>query len=104
MRELTLAKAINETLRQALTKDPRVFLMGEDIGYYGGIFQSTAGLLTEFGESRVMDTPISEAGFIGTGIGAAINGMRPIVELMHMDFTAVGMDQIINQAAKTFDC
>jgi len=102
MRELTLAQAINETLRQALARDPRVFLMGEDIGYYGGIFQCTAGLLAEFGESRVIDTPISESGFIGAGVGAALNGMRPIVELMHMDFITVGMDQIVNQAAKLF--
>jgi len=102
MRELTFKEALNLAVDEEMARDPAVFLMGEDIGYYGGIFQCTAGLLAEFGESRVIDTPISESGFIGAGVGAALNGMRPIVELMHMDFITVGMDQIVNQAAKLF--
>jgi pyruvate/2-oxoglutarate/acetoin dehydrogenase E1 component len=100
MREITFLKAINEALRQNLERDERVFIMGEDVGYYGGIFQATAGLMGTFGEDRVMDTPISESVIIGGGIGAALNGMRPIVEIMNMDFLPVCMDQIVNQAAK----
>lgn len=100
MRELTYAQAINEALFQNMEKDERIFLMGEDIGKYGGIFQVTAGLLEKFGPGRVMDTPISESGFIGAAIGAAMTGMRPIVEVMFIDFTTVAMDMIINQMAK----
>jgi pyruvate dehydrogenase E1 component beta subunit len=100
MREITFTQAINEALKQNLERDDRVFIMGEDVGYYGGIFQATAGLMKVFGEERVMDTPISESAIMGGGIGAAINGMRPIVEIMNIDFTPVCMDQIINQAAK----
>ncbi len=100
MRELTYAQALNEALRQSLSKDERVILMGEDIGRYGGIFQVTAGLLQEFGPRRVMDTPISEAGFVGAGVGAAMTGLRPVVEIMFIDFTTVCMDMIVNQMAK----
>lgn len=100
MREITYAQAINEALRQCMREDERVVLMGEDIGRYGGIFQVTAGLLDEFGDQRVMDTPISEAGFVGCGVGAALTGMRPVVEIMFIDFTTVCMDMIVNQMAK----
>lgn len=100
MRELTYAQAINEALMQNLEKDEKVFLMGEDIGKYGGIFQVTAGLLDKFGPSRVIDTPISESGFVGTAIGAAMTGMRPVVEVMFIDFTTCAMDMIVNQMAK----
>jgi len=100
MREITFREALNEALRQNLEMDERIFIMGEDVGYYGGIFQVTAGLMKEFGEDRVMDTPISESAIVGGGIGAAINGMRPVVEIMNIDFTPVCMDQIVNQAAK----
>jgi pyruvate dehydrogenase E1 component beta subunit len=100
MRELTYAQAINEALMQNLEKDERVFLMGEDIGKYGGIFQVTAGLLDKFGPERVIDTPISESAFVGTAIGAAMTGMRPVVEIMFIDFTTCAMDMIVNQMAK----
>lgn len=100
MRELTFREAIVETLRQNLQKDKRVFLLGEDIGYFGGIYQCTANLLAEFGEGRVIDSPISESAIVGAGIGAAMVGMRPVVEVMNIDFTLVCMDQIANQAAK----
>jgi acetoin:2,6-dichlorophenolindophenol oxidoreductase subunit beta len=100
MRELTYAQAINEALAQNLERDERVFLMGEDIGKYGGIFQVTAGLLDRFGPERIMDTPISETGFVGAAVGAAMTGMRPVVEIMFIDFTTAGMDMIVNQMAK----
>ncbi len=97
---LTYSQALNEALREEMRADPRVFVMGEDIGLHGGVFRVTQGLLAEFGPERVRDTPISEAGFVGMGIGAAMAGMRPVVELMFMDFALVAADQIINQAAK----
>ncbi len=100
MRELTFVQAINEALRQNLEKDERVFLMGEDIGKYGGIYQITAGLLEKFGPQRVIDTPISESGFVGAAVGAAMTGMRPVVEVMFIDFTTCAMDMIVNQMAK----
>ena len=100
MREITYAEALNEALKECMNEDERVVLLGEDIGGYGGIFQVTAGLLDEFGPERVMDTPISEAGFVGGCVGAALTGMRPVVEIMFIDFTTVCMDMIINQMAK----
>jgi len=100
MKEITYAQAINEALREEMARDPSIFLMGEDIGVYGGIFKVTQGLLEEFGEDRVRDTPISEAAIVGAGVGAALTGMRPVVELMFMDFATIAMDQIVNQAAK----
>ncbi len=100
MRQLTIAQALNEALREEMIRNDKVFLMGEDIGEYGGIFKVTRDLLEEFGPERVRDTPISEAAFIGAGIGAAMTGWVPVVEIMWIDFTAVAMDQIINQAAK----
>ena len=100
MPTLTYAQAINDALREEMRADPRVFLMGEDIGLHGGIFRVTKDLMSEFGPERVRDTPISEAGFVGLGIGAALAGMRPVVELLFMDFALVSADQIVNQAAK----
>jgi acetoin:2,6-dichlorophenolindophenol oxidoreductase subunit beta len=97
---ITYAQALNDALREEMQTDPRVFLMGEDIGHHGGIFRVTKGLIDEFGGERVRDTPISESGFVGLGIGAAMAGMRPVVELLFMDFALVAADQIINQAAK----
>ena len=100
MREITYSQALNEALRICMTEDERVVLLGEDIGCYGGIFQVTKGLQTEFGPDRVVDTPISEAGFVGASVGAALTGMRPVTEIMFIDFTTVCMDMIINQRAK----
>jgi pyruvate dehydrogenase E1 component beta subunit len=99
-RKLTMQKAIAEAVFQEMDVDPSVFVMGEDVGVYGGIFGSTEGLLAKFGPERIIDTPISETGFIGAAVGAAINGMRPIVELMFVDFFGVCMDQIYNNMAK----
>jgi len=100
MREITYDKAINEALKECMQQDERVVLLGEDIGKYGGVFQVTAGLLDEFGPERVIDTPISESGFVGACVGAALTGMRPVAEIMFIDFTTVCMDMIINQMAK----
>lgn len=100
MREITYCQALNEALKICLMEDERVVLLGEDIGCYGGIFQVTKGLQEEFGPERVVDTPISEAGFVGASVGAALTGMRPVTEIMFIDFTTVCMDMIINQMAK----
>lgn len=100
-RELTFAQAINEALREEMRRDERVLLIGEDVGQAGGVYKVTEGLLGEFGPERVMDSPISEAGITGLGVGAAMTGLRPIVEIMFGDFTALVMDQLVNQAAKT---
>jgi len=99
-RILPVSRAISEAIAQEMRADPSVFVMGEDVGVYGGIFGATTGLFDEFGEQRVRDTPISETGFIGAGVGAAMSGMRPIVELMFADFFGVCMDAIYNLAAK----
>ncbi|MGZ8785690.1 MAG: alpha-ketoacid dehydrogenase subunit beta [Acidimicrobiia bacterium] len=99
-RKLTTQKAIAEAIAIEMQDDESVFVMGEDIGVYGGIFGATEGLLAKFGPERIIDTPISETGFIGAAVGAAINGMRPIVELMFVDFFGVCMDQIYNNMAK----
>ncbi|MEN8238547.1 MAG: alpha-ketoacid dehydrogenase subunit beta [Actinomycetota bacterium] len=99
-RKLTTQKAIAEAIAQEMEADDTVFALGEDIGVYGGIFGATEGLLDQFGPERVMDTPISETGFIGAAIGAATNGLRPIAELMFIDFFGVCMDQIYNNMAK----
>ena len=99
-RKLTVSKAIVEAIAGEMDRDPTVFAMGEDIGKYGGVFGQTAGLLERFGSDRIIDTPISETGFIGAAVGAATEGMRPIVELMFVDFFGVCMDQIYNHMAK----
>jgi pyruvate dehydrogenase E1 component beta subunit len=99
-RRLTTSKAMVEAIAQEMERDPSVFYMGEDVGAYGGIFSSTTGLLEKFGPKRIIDTPISETAFIGLGIGAAVEGMRPIVELMFSDFMGVCLDQIYNHMAK----
>ncbi len=99
-RRLTTSKAMVEAIAQEMERDPSVFYMGEDVGAYGGIFGSTTGLLDQFGPERIIDTPISETAFIGLGIGAAVEGMRPIVEVMFTDFMGVCLDQIYNHMAK----
>jgi 2-oxoisovalerate dehydrogenase E1 component len=98
--ERTMAEALNQALYAELERDARVFVMGEDVGLIGGIFQVTRGLREKFGEDRVRDTPISEATFVGAGVGAAIAGLRPVVEIQIWDFIAMTMDQVVNQAAK----
>ena len=100
MTEMRMRDALREALREEMHRDDRVFLMGEDIGAYGGSYAVTAGLLKEFGEERVLDTPIAESGIIGAGIGAAMGGMHPMVELMTINFSFLAMDQIVNSAAK----
>jgi len=99
-RELTYVKAFNEGMHQVMAEDPDVFLIGEDVAGYGGVFHMFDGLLTEFGDRRVKDTPIAEQAIIGLGVGAAARGLRPVCDLMFMDFVGVAMDQIFNQAAK----
>jgi 2-oxoisovalerate dehydrogenase E1 component len=99
-RQLAMTEALNEALQQEMARDPRVFVMGEDVGLIGGIFQVTKGLRDRFGEERVRDTPISEATFVGAGVGAAVAGRRPVVEIQIWDFIAMTMDQVVNQAAK----
>ncbi|MBY4598619.1 alpha-ketoacid dehydrogenase subunit beta [Ottowia caeni] len=99
-RKLTMAQAISEAIGQEMARDADIFVMGEDIGKYGGIFGATGGLLEKYGKDRIMDTPISETAFIGTAIGAAAAGMRPIAELMFVDFFGVCMDMIYNHMAK----
>jgi pyruvate dehydrogenase E1 component beta subunit len=98
--EMRLRDALREALREELLRDEKVFLMGEDIGLYGGSYAVTKGLLEEFGEERVIDTPIAESGIVGAGIGAAMGGMRPMVELMTINFSFLALDQIVNSAAK----
>jgi pyruvate/2-oxoglutarate/acetoin dehydrogenase E1 component len=100
MRKSTYIQAINEALREEMRRDESVFIIGEDVAHYGGLFRVTRNILDEFGPNRIIDTPISEQGFMGMAIGAAMVGMRPIVELMYMDFFLVCADQILNQAAK----
>ena len=92
-------EAIREAIRAAMRADERVFLMGEDVGRYGGCYAVSMGLLEEFGEERIRDTPLSESAFVGAGIGAAMNGMRPIVEIMTVNFSLLALDQILNNAA-----
>lgn len=97
--KLSYREALRRGLREALAGDERVFLMGEDVGAYGGCFAVSKGLLAEFGPARVRDTPLSESAFVGAGIGAAVNGLRPIVELMTVNFSLLALDQIVNTAA-----
>jgi pyruvate dehydrogenase E1 component beta subunit len=97
--KMTFRQAVRDAMREAMTRDDRVFLMGEDVGLYGGCFNVSEGMLEEFGPERVIDTPLSESGFTGAGIGAAMGGMRPIVEIMTVNFSLLASDQIINTAA-----
>ena len=99
-RELTFAEAIREALAEEMRRDPRVFIMGEDVAEAGTPFKVLSGLVEEFGVKRVIDTPISEPGFSGLGVGSAMTGMRPVIDLMFGDFLTLAMDQIVNQAAK----
>jgi len=96
----TIREAVNEALREEMQRDPRVILMGEDIGVAGGVFKVTNGLLKSFGPQRVLDTPITEAGIVGLAVGGAMTGLRPVVEIMFSDFLTLASDQIVNQAAK----
>ena len=100
MAQITYREALNQALREELERDERVFIMGEEVGYFGGAFKVTDGLLAVFGEKRVRDTPISELTIVGAGIGAAMGGLKPIVELMTVNFSLLAMDQIVNNAAK----
>lgn len=99
MSKMTYREAVRAAMRKALHDDPRVFLMGEDVGRYGGAFAVSLGLLGEFGPERIRDTPLSESTFVGAGIGAALGGMRPIVEIMTINFSLLALDQILNNAA-----
>jgi pyruvate/2-oxoglutarate/acetoin dehydrogenase E1 component len=99
-REITYREAVREAMQQAMRQDEEVFLMGEDVGVYGGAFGVSRGMVEEFGEERVVDTPISEAGYVGLCAGAALMGMRPIAEIQFSDFITHCMDQLVNQAAK----
>ena len=100
MREITYLDAVREAMTQEMERDSRVFLIGEDIGEYGGAFQVTYGMLEKFGHERILDTPITELGLTGAAVGAALIGMRPIAEIMFMDFTTLASEQLVNQAAK----
>ncbi len=96
----TFREALNEALHEEMARDPRVIILGEDVGLAGGVFKITNGLQSAFGPARVLDTPISEAGITGVALGAALTGLRPVVEIMFVDFTTLASDQIVNQAAK----
>ena len=100
MRQISFAEALNQALREEMQKDSCVFVMGEDIGRMGGLFKVTKGLLEEFGEDRVIDTPISESAIAGAGVGSALVGARPVIEFQFLDFITLGMDQVVNHAAK----
>ena len=99
-RSITYVAAIGEALRQAMEADPNVFLAGEDVALYGGVFGTSRGLMEKFGPQRVVDTPIAESGLMGLGLGSAATGLRPVIEIMFMDFLGVCMDEIVNQVAK----
>ncbi len=100
MRQISFSEAINEAMSEAMRQDESVFLLGEDVGLFGGVFGVSAGMFEEFGAERVRDTPISETAIVGSCLGAALMGMRPIAEIMFADFVACAMDQVVNQAAK----
>ncbi len=100
MKEIRYIRAITEALREEMARDEAVFVIGEDVGLSGGVFSATRGLLEEFGKKRVKDTPLSESAIVGLALGAATQGLRPVVEIMYMDFLTVCMDQIVNQIAK----
>src|ERR687884_62873 len=97
---LSYREALNQAMSEEMERDPAIFLMGEEVGHYQGAYKVSQGMLQKFGEERVIDTPIAECGFVGVGIGAAMVGLRPIIELMTWNFSLVAIDQIINNAAK----
>src|ERR671939_1997493 len=99
---MTFRQALHDTLRDELRRDETVFLMGEEIGVFEGSYKITAGLLQEFGPKRVRDTPIAEEGFVGLAVGAAMRGLRPIVEIMTINFSLLAIDQLVNHAAKIY--
>src|ERR1019366_5096637 len=100
VRELTLGEAVREALAEEMRRDPRVYILGEDVAEAGTPFKVLSGLVQEFGKARVIDTPISEAGFTGIAVGAAMTGLRPVVDIMFGNFITLTMDQMVNQAAK----
>ena len=100
MAQITYREALNQALREELDRDERVFIMGEEVGYFGGAFKVTDGLIASYGEKRIRDTPISELAIVGAGVGAAMGGLRPVVELMTVNFALLAIDQIVNTAAK----
>jgi len=100
MREIQFREAVKEAMSEEIRRDKNVFLMGEEVAEYDGAYKASAGMLAEFGSMRVIDTPISELGFAGIGVGAAMNGLRPIIEFMTFNFSLVAIDQVINSAAK----
>src|SRR5688500_13983016 len=100
MREIQFREALREAMVEEMRKDEKIFLMGEEVAQYNGAYKVSQGMLDEFGPDRVIDTPIAELGFTGIGVGAAMNGLRPIIEFMTFNFSLVGIDQIINGAAK----
>src|SRR6187431_1398226 len=100
MREIQFREALREALSEEMRRDPSVLLMGEEVDEYNGAYKVSQGMLAEFGADRVLDTPISELGFAGIGVGAAMNGLRPIIEFMTFNFSLVAIDQIVNNAAK----
>src|SRR5919201_6104699 len=102
MAVVTYRQALHDTLREEMQRDPSVILMGEEIGIFEGSYKITAGLLKEFGAERVIDTPIEEEGFVGAAVGAAMLGLRPVVELMTINFSLIALDQIVNHAAKIY--
>ena len=102
MRTVAFREALNEAMAEEMEKDDRIFLMGEEVGHYDGAYKVSKGLLKKFGEKRVIDTPIAEGGFVGVGIGAAMVGLRPIIEFMTFNFSLVAIDQIVNNAAKIY--
>ena len=103
-RELTYGEAVKEAIAEEMRRDPRVFLIGEDVAEAGHPFKTLTGLVQEFGTDRIIDTPISEPGYAGIGVGAAMTGMRPIVDVMFGDFITLTMDQMVNQAARRTTC
>src|SRR3982751_4967056 len=100
MRQIQFREALREAMNEEMRRDPRVFIMGEEVAEYNGAYKASQGMLEEFGPDRIIDTPISELGFAGIGVGAAMNGIRPIIEFMTFNFSLVPIDQIINGAAK----
>src|SRR5688572_4445805 len=100
MAEMNIIQAVNDALRVELARDPRVIVMGEDVGKFGGVFRATQGLQAEFGQERVFDTPLAEAGIVGAAIGMALNGLRPVPEIQFADYIFPAFDQIVNELAK----